>query len=233
MILVHGSLCTSVIWQRAIPELDRLGHEPVPLDLPGHGSQRHVPATLDSYRDALIEASQPGDVLVGHSSGGWAVTLAADAYPDRFQHLVYLAAAVPEEGQPLGSRRISVPEMQRSTRLSTDGDWSEMVEYQGARIHLFSDLNDQDARWAFDQLCPEPLTQLRQPVSVPTFWSIQTPRSYILCTEDRAYPIDYMNDAAKRLGVEPIQMRSGHFPMINRPRETARLIAHCATDRPG
>jgi pimeloyl-ACP methyl ester carboxylesterase len=230
MILVHGSLCQAAVWQRVIPELESLGHEPVAIDLPGHGSNRDVRATVESYRGAVLDISRPGDVLVGHSSGGWAVTLAADAQPDRFRHLVYLAAAVPEEGAPLGARRISVPEMQPSARQSADGEWSEMVEYDGARHHLFSDLDEEDARWAFAHLCPEPLTQLREPVSLARFWSASVPRSYILCTQDRAYPIDYMGNAATRLGVEPILLDSGHFPIINRARETSELIARCVAD---
>ena len=54
------------------------------------------------------------------------------------------------------------------------------------------------------------------------------PRSYILCTEDRAYPVDYMQGVARTLGVEPILVGWGHFPMVSRPRETAELIVTAA-----
>jgi hypothetical protein len=118
--------------------------------------------------------------------------------------------------------------MQQYTRLSPDGAWSEMVSFDGAKRHLFSDLDEADARWAFDHLCLEPLSQLAEPVSVPSFWRSYVARSYIVCTQDRAYPIDYMYDVARILGVEPMLMDSGHFPMINRPRETAALLVRAA-----
>jgi pimeloyl-ACP methyl ester carboxylesterase len=228
MVLVHGSLCTASVWDRVVPELAAMGHEAIAVDLPGHGATKSVPATLETYCGAVLEQAQPGDVLVGHSSGGWAITLAVDAAPQMFRHLVYLAAALPEEGRPAGARRISVPKMQQYTQVSPDGKWSEFVSFEGARRHLFNDCDEEDARTSFENLCPEPLTQLAQPISVPTFWKSNISRSYILCTDDRAYPIDYMRDAAKALEVEPILIDSGHFPMISRPHEIARLLVQTA-----
>lgn len=113
--------------------------------------------------------------------------------------------------------------MQQYTRQSADQRWSEFVSLAGAQ-YLFSDLSELDSRWAFERLCPEPLTQLAEAVSLRAFWESDIPRSYILYTEDRAYPIDYMRQAAKRLGVKPVLMDSGHFPMINRPRAVAELL---------
>ena len=37
----------------------------------------------------------PGDVLVGHSGGGFDTTMAADAAPELVPHMTYLAAALP------------------------------------------------------------------------------------------------------------------------------------------
>jgi hypothetical protein len=72
---------------------------------------------------------------------------------------------------------------------------------------------------------PEPEEPLTQPMSLPTFWSTDIPRSYIIRTDDRAHPIDYMEGVARTLRVEPIPMDAGHFPMLSRPRATAELIA--------
>ncbi|WP_373694026.1 alpha/beta hydrolase [Parafrankia sp. BMG5.11] len=41
------------------------------MDLPGHGKRVDEDATLARYRDAVVEVSEPGDVLVGHSMGGF------------------------------------------------------------------------------------------------------------------------------------------------------------------
>jgi len=100
-VLVHGGFHGAWCWSRLIPELEGLGHEAVAIDLPGHGQRRDQPSTLAGRRDAILEVLRPGDVLVGHSGGGYDITLAADAAPEKVGHLVYLAAALPIEGRPL------------------------------------------------------------------------------------------------------------------------------------
>ena len=91
-VLVHGGFHAAWCWSRTIPELERLGHAAAAVDLPGHGDLLDEESTLDNRRDAIVSALQPGDVLVGHSGGGFDATLAADAATDLVSHIVYLAA---------------------------------------------------------------------------------------------------------------------------------------------
>ncbi|WP_200835348.1 alpha/beta hydrolase [Frankia sp. Ea1.12] len=51
--------------------LEKRGHTALAIDLPGHGKRVDEDATLARYRDAVVEVSEPGDVLVGHSMGGF------------------------------------------------------------------------------------------------------------------------------------------------------------------
>ena len=108
-VLVHGGFHASWCWGRTIPELERLGHCAVAVDLPGHGGRLNEESTLDNRRAAIVSVLQPGDVLVGHSGGGFDATLAADAATDLVSHIVYLAAALPREGR-------SYPPMARGHR---------------------------------------------------------------------------------------------------------------------
>src|SRR5207302_8358541 len=96
-VLIHGGFHGAWCWSRTIPELERLGHEAIAIDLPGHGERRRERSTLADRREAIVAVLQPRDVLVGHSGGGYDVTLAADAVPDRIGHVVYLAAGLPLE----------------------------------------------------------------------------------------------------------------------------------------
>ena len=81
-VLVHGAFHGAWCWGRTIPELEGRGHESVAIDLPGHGTRKNERSTLTDRRDAITEVLRPGDVLVGHSGGGYDVTLAADAAPN-------------------------------------------------------------------------------------------------------------------------------------------------------
>ena len=78
-VFVHGGFHAAWCWSRTIPELERLGHTAIAVDLPGHGDRLDEESTLDNRRDAIVSALRPGDVLVGHSGGGFDATLAADA----------------------------------------------------------------------------------------------------------------------------------------------------------
>lgn len=73
--------------------------------LPWHGVRVAEESTLANRRDTILEALEPGSVLVGHSGGGFDATLGADARPDSVSHIVYLAAALPREGTTATRRR--------------------------------------------------------------------------------------------------------------------------------
>src|ERR1700735_3772672 len=98
-VLVHGGFHAAWCWERTIPELNRLGHDAVTVDIPGHGTRLHEESTLANRRDAIVGVLRAGDVLVGHSGGGFDITLAADAASDLVAHITYVAAALPREGR--------------------------------------------------------------------------------------------------------------------------------------
>ncbi|HSA39845.1 MAG TPA: alpha/beta fold hydrolase, partial [Mycobacterium sp.] len=98
-VLVHGGFHAGWCWERTIAALEDLGHQGVAVDLPGHGARLEEESTLAGRTAAITVAMEPGDVLVGHSGGGFDATLAADAAPDLVSHIVYLAGALPREGR--------------------------------------------------------------------------------------------------------------------------------------
>lgn len=70
-------------------------------DGPRHGSLRHQPQSLADYAQPLLDlmASIPAPeklVLVGHSFGGFTISLAMDMYPHKISVAVFLAAFMPD-----------------------------------------------------------------------------------------------------------------------------------------
>src|SRR5215831_2799076 len=100
-VLVHGGNHGAWCWDKVTPELEQLGHSALAIDLPGCGERLKETASLASWRGALGEVVEDGDVLVGHSMGGFAISLGADEVPDRIGRLIYLSAAVPVEGEAM------------------------------------------------------------------------------------------------------------------------------------
>lgn len=242
-VFVHGGFHAAWCWQRTVEALDRLGHRGVAVDLPGHGARAAEESTLANRRAAIVDVLQPGDVLVGHSGGGFDATLAADAAPDLVRHIVYLAAALPREGR-------TYPEamaMRNSEDGEFDADTGEMLNYlhfdedgamtfasfEGARKYFYHDCDEDTARWAFERLGPERFGDTTvTPVSIPQFWAADLPRSFILCEQDRSMPRWLADTVAQRLGVEQLRIDASHSPFLSRPDELAELLVHATTTTP-
>lgn len=239
-VLVHGGFHGAWCWERVIPELAKLGHEALAIDLPGHGTRRDEDSTLEGRRDAILEVMEQDDVLVGHSGGGFDITLAADAAPDRVGALVYLAGGLPIEGRPLveateGKARggevdqLAGPIPTAALRPDARG-WLEWTDRDAARELFYHDCPDDVVDAAFARLTAAPPGILVEPVSVPRFWAADLPRGFLLCLEDRAMPFAMAMAFAGRLGVIPQVIGGSHSPFLSRPAElAAKLVATART----
>jgi pimeloyl-ACP methyl ester carboxylesterase len=198
---------------------------------------------LADRRDAIVEVLRGGDVLVGHSGGGYDITLAADAAPERVGHLVYLAAGLPLEGRPLveatGGARDEHDDIAQlnetiapdALRMTEDGRL-EWVDRKAARALFYHDCDEATVDWAFARLTPAPPGILVEPVSLPRFWPAALSRSYIICREDRALPFASAMNTARRLGVVPLSIAGSHSPFLTRPGELAELLVQASGTRP-
>lgn len=248
-VLIHGGFHGAWCWSRTIPQLHRLGHDAVAIDLPGHGERRDERSTLADRRDAIVSVLQPGDVLVGHSGGGYDVTVAADERPEAIRHVVYLAAGLPIEGRTVNEATGGATEPDdgggaRVTQLMDDETGMlrfirpdargrmECVDRDLVRDFFYHDCDDATVSWAFERLTPAPVEFLTEPVSVPRFWAADLPRSYILCRQDRAKPHAMSEQVIRRLGVTPLTIDSSHSPFLSRPEELARLLVQATTTTP-
>lgn len=246
-VLIHGGFHGAWCWHKLIPELEGLGHDAIAIDLPGHGDRRHQSSLLHERAGAIVEVMEAGDVLVGHSGGGYDITVAADLAPDLAGHLVYLAAGVPIEGQPLfvasggaaqreadgddGIDRLNEtipPTALRTTELGR----LEWVDMEVARGLFYHDVSDEDLAFATARLSPAPPEFLIEPVRLLRFWNANLPRSYIICLDDRALPYATAMRHAGRLGVRPLYIEGSHSPFFTRPAALAELLVRATSTRP-
>lgn len=93
-IAAHGITANGLAWARlaeALPELDLTAP-----DLRGRGRSRDVggPYSMAAHADDLVRTLDhlglDRALLLGHSMGGWAATVAATHYPDRFSAVVLI-----------------------------------------------------------------------------------------------------------------------------------------------
>jgi pimeloyl-ACP methyl ester carboxylesterase len=245
-VLVHGGFHGAWCWERTIPELDKLGHQAIAIDLPGHGQRRDERSTLADRCEAIVSVMEPGDVLVGHSGGGYDITLAADGAPELVSHVVYLAAGLPLEGRTVleatggatSSDNGQVTQlmddqtgMLRFIRPNEHGRM-ECVDFDSVWDFFYHDCDEETARWAFERLSPAPVEFLVEIVSVARFWEADLPRSYIRCLQDRAKPHSMSDQVTERLGVTPLTINSSHSPFLSQPQNLAELLVRATRTKP-
>ncbi len=107
-VLVHGATAGGWEWKRAGQALLDEGHVVYRPTLTGLGEREHLNSTevdLQTHIDDVVNLILFEDlhdvVLTGHSYGGMVVTGVMDRIPERLRQVVFLDAAVPEDGQSI------------------------------------------------------------------------------------------------------------------------------------
>ena len=227
ILLVHGSCHGAWCWRDLLPELRALGHAPRAIDLPGHGDDLTPvnDVTLDSYADAVLAASTPQTVVVGHSMGGFAISAAAQKNPAAMARLIYLCAYVPAPGMTLADMRKQAPSqpLMPAVRMADDGK-SFTLDPTMTEALFYNDCPPGAAEFAIPRLCAQAIAPTT--VALPdTRRAESLPRSYIRCMDDRTIPPAYQVTMTQDWPDKDVyEMATGHSPFLTDPARLARII---------
>ncbi|MCB1339952.1 MAG: alpha/beta fold hydrolase [Pseudooceanicola sp.] len=231
-LLIHGSCHGAWCWRDVIPALAALGHGSLAIDLPGNGADRtpHAQVTLDASADAVLSASTPDTIVVGHSWGGFPVAAAAEKDPSRMRALVYLCAYFPvASGLSMVDVRKRAPRhpILPAVRRSEDG-LSMSVDPVLGRDLFYNDCPPDVTDWAIAQLCPQALPPQTTPLDLTNNYA-SVPKSYIVCRDDQTIPPEYQDEMTRdwpRARVH--EMPTGHSPFLADPSGLAALLGRIA-----
>ena len=226
LVLTHGAMHGGWCWTYVLKELAALGVSAIAPDLPGHADRADESATLDGYRDALLDVLEPNDVLVGHSLGGSFMSLAADAAPEKVCQLIYVASILPEQGRSLAEVMPFVGDV-KEFQLTEDS--YRLTDVDAARSVFYNDCTPEQVNWAYEQVRPQQLQPLVTPINLTRLWETDIPRDYILCLNDRTGVLTVVEHQLSTIGPTRIHpVWSSHFPLISRPKQLARQLVAIA-----
>jgi pimeloyl-ACP methyl ester carboxylesterase len=233
VLLVHGMGGNAAGFVYIARALLRASRRVAAVELPGHGRSRlsrgETPATIveagEGVAAALASLGEPA-VLIGSSLGGAISLFTAAAVPASVAAVVGLNPA----GAPLqGSDRDAVLEAFRGGSVRAALEMNRRLYSRPPRLtwwfarglgkHWASAPVQQFAseiRGGYPGLGPELLSTVRQPVLI--LWG----------EEDRILPahsVDYFRAHLPHATVELVP-RSGHLPMVERPRLVAERVSH-------
>jgi pimeloyl-ACP methyl ester carboxylesterase len=225
VLLVHGAWTEGWVWGFVRVRLAERGVWSAPVDLPSAGSGTGgLREDVAAVRAALAALDGPA-VLVGHDYGGVVITEAAAGDP-AVGHLVYVCAAMPGEGESLGSLMSSDPVRSRigeTIRAGEDG--LSRLEPAGARELLFDDVPHEVSGSMLAALGTHRLSVFGEaPARIG--WR-EHPSTYVVTTEDRVLSPDLQRRMARHAGAV-VELRAGHFPLLSCAGELADAIARAA-----
>jgi pimeloyl-ACP methyl ester carboxylesterase len=209
--LLHGAWHDGSCWEPLVRSLEALGHESVAPDLPFHDPRTGFEDRVRPALEAIDGVADPV-VVVGHSMASDYAPLVAAARPGSL--LVHLCPGLGplRKGFPFPAKR---------------PDGTCVWEPQAAVDAMYRRLPPATARALAQRLRPmAPAAGERPAADFP-----ELPRVVIYTADDELFdPASQRTLAREELGVEPIEIPGGHFPMAEDPDALAALLDRLARE---
>jgi pimeloyl-ACP methyl ester carboxylesterase len=219
IILVPGLWLDGTSWDQVVPALEKAGHKPHALSLPGMlPDANRAEITLRDHVDAVVAEIDLCDdkvVLVGHSVGCGVCHAAVDARPDRVARAIYVGGFPTADGDPLGD----FPAEKGEIPLPA---WTAFSE---------EDLRDLDQEAFRARAIPSPaqvatgpqrLTDERR-YDVPVT-AIATEYTTTQLREWIAKSIGPVRELTRIRDIDYVDLPTGHWPQFTRPNDLATAI---------
>jgi pimeloyl-ACP methyl ester carboxylesterase len=222
VLLIHGACHGAWCWDDVSSYLSESGHRPIAVELPCEDAK----SGLAQYADAAVASLPTGShdlIVVGHSLG--ALTAAVVAGRIKTRRLVFVAGIIGSPGMSLGDLAAVDPE--RDQHLGKDDlDFNDARLFRfsraGAMRVLFHDCDPDAAEVAFARLRFQ--KSLWDDVADFQDWRAEEIVS-VVCTEDRVVNPSWGRRVSRgRLGVDAVELTSGHSPWLSQPGELARIV---------
>ena len=221
IVLVHGAFADAAGWGPVISILQHDGYHVTAVENPLESFAGDVATTKRA-----IDVQAKSVVLVGHSYGGAVITEAAVGQP-KVKALVYVAAIVPDEGEPIAALLDKYPsDLGSAQKVDAAG-------YVSIDPTKFRDVFAADV--PADEAAIAAATQ--KPIKGDNFGASPAhaawktiPSWYVVSKQDHALSPDLERFYARRINARTTELNASHVAFISRPREVAAVIEEAAAN---
>lgn len=222
IVLIAGMWLDATAWKDVVPELERLGHRPVAVTLPGQGDGSTT-ATYEDQVSAVVAAVDSADgpvLVVGHSAACALAWVAADARAEKVARVALVGGMPSSDGETYfgvfepvagvvpfpGWEPFEGPDSDDLTAEQKAAVARGAIAVPAAITHATVRLSD-ERRYTVPvtMICPE-----------------FTPAQAKEWVESGDIP-----ELAKTSRVDYVDIDSGHWPMYTKPVELAHTLADC------
>ena len=224
IVLIAGMWLDGSAWDQVVPELESLGHRPVPLTLPGQGDGDSTATYGDQVAAVLaaVDAAAGPALVVGHSAACVLAWVAADARPDKVAGVALIGGMPNADGEtyfgafePVDGH-VRFPGWEPFEGPDSDDMSAELkASVAAGAIAVPAAVTHGVVRLSDDRRYDVPVTMV-----CPEF-SPDDAKEWIAGGD--------IPELSKATRVDYADIDSGHWPMFTKPTELARILADCAT----
>jgi pimeloyl-ACP methyl ester carboxylesterase len=226
IVLVHGAWGGAWMWDPLIRELDDRGLAHRAMDLPsvGTGSAgKDVNDDARCVRDVIDEVGGPV-VLVDNSYGGAVISGASAGHPS-VKRLVYLAAMMPNAGEPILEHIAGATAPDFDAGISANEDGLLLMDGE-VELRVAFQQASQDVHDMVRAHLGQPMSFGSDPNAVKldeVGWTT-IPSTYVVCTEDHSILPEAQRRWAEERATETVEWPSDHCPQLSHPDLVADLL---------
>jgi pimeloyl-ACP methyl ester carboxylesterase len=227
IILIPGLWLTARSWDDVAPRLEKAGHRPVALTLPGMEATDadRSQVTRQQHVEAVVEAIDAADepvLLVGHSMGGVLAWAAAAARLDKVGGVVFLASepAIPDQSESM---------------FPVEGDDVPLPAWDFFDDEMVADLDDELRSRIRAESVPSPKHAVVDGLDFGDDALYDLPVTMITAEYDSAQLKKWTeagepgtDEIAALRNAEWVDLHSGHWPQYSRVDDTVQLIVEAA-----
>lgn len=233
IILVHGAFSDGNCWSNVTECLKERGQNVVALTLSGHTDDygNAFDITMEKYGEDIIKVAETMDgptVLIGHSLGGCAVTIAGEMRPDLFDKIIYVCAIIPKRRYRMITSRFGLLSFTLGRKLSKRLKW---LAKGYVTVDLLVDdrendkMDDKKSVFRNTFVTNEPIKPMLSKIRWTDGNLGRIPKVYVETLRDRMLPPKLQRYYMKRMNFESVRfIDSGHSPFFSKWEDLCDII---------